>query len=187
VLSFEAIVDAVLLSSGNDATYSLAVNLARSHAGQFLSDTDALSYFADLMNRTAANLGCTDSHFVSVDGYPSPDHYSTAYDLLRISVAAANTPLIAQSVTKSRTYHVFHSGRDVVRETTNMLLKKDSEYRYAYATGMKTGSTGEKYSLAASAEKNGTEQIAIVLDAGSNAGRFQDAIHLLEQGFNKEL
>lgn len=186
VLSFEAIVDGVLLCSGNDATYTLAVNVARAARGESLSDTEALAYFAELMNETANSLGCADSHFTTVDGYPSADHYSTAYDLLAIAVEAMNTPVISASVSKSRAYHVFDSGREVVWETTNMLLKKDSPYYYEYATGMKTGSTGEGFSLAASAEKDGVRRIAIVLNATSDGGRFQDAVKLFEAAWERE-
>lgn len=184
VLSFEAIVDAVLLSSGNDAAYTLAVNVARDHSSKSLTDEDALRVFADLMDATADSLGCADSHFVTVDGYPDAEHYVTAYDMLRIAVAAANTPFCAESMAKSRAYHMFYSGRDVVWETTNLLIKKDSEYYDACVTGMKTGSTGEGYSLAASAEKNGTHMIAIVVNAESDADRYQDAEALFEYGRN---
>lgn len=182
VLSFEAIVDAVLLSSGNDAAYTLAVNIARDHASESLTDESALAEFANLMNTTADSLGCTDSHFVTVDGYPNADHYVTAYDMLRIAIAAANTPFCAKSIAKGRAYHMFHSGRDVVWETTNLLLKKDSEYYDATATGMKTGSTGEGYSLAASTERDGTSMIAILINADSDAGRYQDAMALFAYG-----
>ncbi|MCL1855294.1 MAG: hypothetical protein FWF86_06130, partial [Clostridia bacterium] len=165
VLSFHAIVDAVLLPSGNDAAYALAVNAARYADDKKRSDEEALIMFANLMNETAEALGCTDSHFTAVDGYPGSEHYSTAYDMLRIAIAAANTPVIAKSAAKSRAYHVFLSKREVVWETTNLLLKKDSGFFYQYATGMKTGSTGEAYNLAASAEKEGTSLVAIVLNA----------------------
>lgn len=182
VLSFEAIVDAVLLSSGNDATYSLAVNLARHHGGEHLSDREALAYFVGMMNQTASDIGCTDSHFMTVDGYPDTQHYATAVDLLRIAVAAINNPAMANSMAKSRAYHMFHSGRDVVWETTNKLLRKDSEHYYAYATGMKTGSTSSTdYSLAASAEKDGATLIAIVIGAPSDGVRFEEAVKLLDR------
>lgn len=183
VLSFEAIVDAVLLSSGNDATYSLAVNLARHHGGEHLSDSEALAYFVEMMNQTAGDIGCTDSHFVTVDGYPDAQHYSTAMDILRIAVAAIHNPVMERSMAKSKAYHVFHSGRDVVWENTNKLLRQESEYYYAPATGMKTGSTSSTdYALAASAESDGTTRIAIVLGAPSNGARFEEALALLTHG-----
>ena len=184
VLSFQSLVDAVMLASGNDAAYTLAVNLAREEAGnKRMENEEALTAFADLMNDTAKTLGCTDSHFVSVDGYPSPEHYTTAYDMLRIAITAANTPLTAKSAARTRAYHVFISGREAIWETTNLLLKSNSEYYYPYATGLKTGSTGEGFSLAASAEKDGTRLIAIIINARGEAERFQEAAALFEYGF----
>lgn len=186
VLSFEAIVDAVLLSSGNDATYTLAVNVARHSAGRELSIGDALAHFAGLMNATAAGLGCTDSRFVTVDGYPDPQHYTTAYDMLRIAIAAGENPALQKSVGRRRAYHVFLSGRDVVWETTNQLLQPDSPYAYPYATGMKTGSaSASSFSLAASAEKDGQRLIALVIGADSDHSRFAQAVSLLDQGFGR--
>ena len=183
VMSYQAIVDGILLPSGNDAAYTMAVNVARHVNGKNLTDEEALNVFAGLMNETANALGCADSHFISVDGYPSKDHYSTAYDMLRIAIAAANTPVIAKSAAKSQAYHVFLSKREVVWETTNLLLRKDSGYYYECATGMKTGSTGKGFSLAASAEKDGTCLIAVLIDADHDGMRFQEAIALFEYGF----
>ena len=186
ILSFEAIMDAVLLSSGNDATYTLAVSVARAVAKKSLTDTEALAYFAELMNESAAALGCEDSHFVTVDGYPNEAHYASASDLLRIAIEALNTPAIAKSMARSRAYHVFFSGREVMWENPNLLLKKDSPYYYPLATGMKTGSTGKKYSLAASAQKEDSLWIAIVLSASGDEVRFQDAITLFEAAWKQE-
>ena len=184
VLSFHSLVDAVMLASGNDAAYTLAVNLAREAEGnKQLQNEAALASFAGLMNDAAKTLGCTDSHFVSVDGYPSPEHYTTAYDMLRIAITAANTPLTAKSAARTRAYHVFISGREAIWETTNLLLKSDSEYYYPYATGLKTGSTGEGFSLAASAEKEGVRLIAILINANGEAERFREAAALFEYGF----
>lgn len=184
VLSFEAIVDAVLLSSGNDATYTLVVNLARHLWGGHLTDAEALAHYAGLMNEVAQSIGCADSHFVTVDGYPDASHYTTPADMLRIAIASASNDTMARSMAKRRAYHVLHSGRDLVWETTNKLLTQGSGYHYAYATGMKTGSTSSTdYSLAASAEKDGTTLIAIILGTPSDGARFSEAIALFESAF----
>ena len=62
---------------------------------------------------------------------------------------------------------------------TNKLLKT-----YNGANGLKTGSTSKaKYCLAASAERDGMELIAVVLGAPSTAERFGSAAKLLDYGF----
>ena len=63
---------------------------------------------------------------------------------------------------------------------TNNLLSN-----YEYATGLKTGTTdGAGYCLAATAEKNGTKLIAVLLGAPTSADRFNEAKYLFEYAFS---
>ena len=64
---------------------------------------------------------------------------------------------------------------------TNKLVRQ-----YEYATGLKTGSTGEaKFCVSATAEKNGVELIAVIMAAENSKDRFRDAVTLLNYGFGK--
>lgn len=64
---------------------------------------------------------------------------------------------------------------------TNKLIKQ-----YAYATGLKTGSTDQaKYCVSATAEKDGLELIAVIMGAPDHKIRFADATTLLNYGFGK--
>ena len=47
----------LLISSGNDAAYTIAVNVARKVGGEHLTDEQAVTYFCELMNKTAQTLG----------------------------------------------------------------------------------------------------------------------------------
>ena len=63
---------------------------------------------------------------------------------------------------------------------TNKLIKQ-----YAYATGLKTGSTGlAKYCVSATAEKDNIKLIAVIMAAPDYKGRFSDASALLDYGFS---
>jgi D-alanyl-D-alanine carboxypeptidase len=57
----------LLLESGNDAAYALAVYVSGS-----------VTQFAELMNQRAGALGCKNSHFVNPHGLDAEDHYATA-------------------------------------------------------------------------------------------------------------
>ena len=46
-----------------------------------------LSDFAGLMNEQAAALGLTETHFTKAHGLPDPEHYTTAYDMARITLS----------------------------------------------------------------------------------------------------
>ena len=64
---------------------------------------------------------------------------------------------------------------------TNKLVRQ-----YPYATGLKTGSTGEaKFCVSATAEKDGIELIAVIMAAEDSKTRFRDATTLLNYGFGK--
>lgn len=63
---------------------------------------------------------------------------------------------------------------------TNKLIKQ-----YAYATGLKTGSTGlAKYCVSATAEKDNIKLIAVIMAAPDYKVRFADASALLDYGFS---
>lgn len=75
----------LLLASGNDAALALADHAAGS-----------APVFADKMNRRAAALGLTDTHFANPHGLDAPDHYSTARDLARLMLACMDNPSFRQ-------------------------------------------------------------------------------------------
>ena len=177
--SLPAMLDALLLPSGADAAYCLAVNTARIHENNpNLSDEEALDVFRGYMNDFAANLGCTSTHFVTPDGYHHSDHYTTASDMLKIIRYAYSLDLIRESVSQSESvYGDWRNGNELVR------LDKPEHY-YAYATGVKTGFTDEaRYCLAAAAEKDDVRLFAILLGGDNPDFRFLDAVTLFERGF----
>jgi D-alanyl-D-alanine carboxypeptidase (penicillin-binding protein 5/6) len=62
---------------------------------------------------------------------------------------------------------------------TNKLLKQ-----YEYATGLKTGYTSTAgFCVSASAQKDGIELIAVIMGGSDSKSRFQDAMTLLNTGF----
>lgn len=64
---------ALLIYSANDAAVMIAEYLSGSVEG-----------FADVMNKEAALIGATNTHFVNPHGLTNEDHYTTAYDLYLI-------------------------------------------------------------------------------------------------------
>ena len=66
----------LLIGSGNDAANALAIHVSGS-----------VENFVELMNNTARELGCTNTHFVNPHGLHDENHYTTARDLLRMAAA----------------------------------------------------------------------------------------------------
>ena len=80
-LTVRQLLIALMLPSGNDAAYTLAVNIGKTIAGDnSLSNQQAIQIFMDKVNEKAKELGITDSNFVVPDGYDAEGQYTTAYE-----------------------------------------------------------------------------------------------------------
>ena len=156
----------VTVVSANDCCVALAEHIAGSEEA-----------FVARMNRRAEELGLKDTHFTSCSGLSDSDkHYSCAHDLAVIS-----RELIQHDMIKAYTTIWMDSirGGAFGLSNTNKLIRF-----YPGATGLKTGFTSRAmYCLAATAERDGVEYIAVVLHAPSSAERFESAKTLLSYGF----
>jgi D-alanyl-D-alanine carboxypeptidase (penicillin-binding protein 5/6) len=85
-LTVEQLLHCLLIPSGNDAAYVIAVHTARQMAHRpDLDEREAVNYFCRIMNKRARELGAVNSNFVNPDGFQHVEHYSTAYDLSLIA------------------------------------------------------------------------------------------------------
>ena len=133
--------------------------------------------FVERMNRRAAELGMDETHFTNCTGlFEDPDHYTTAFDVALMSRALIRHELIKRYTT---------IWMDTIRggafglNNTNKLV-----YWYPGCTGLKTGFTSKAmYCLAATAERDGVEYIAVVMRSPGIESRNADAKALLNYGF----
>lgn len=154
----------VIIQSGNDASVALAEFIAGSEGA-----------FVDIMNQQAQLLGMEDTRFGTATGLPTPEQNSTAYDLALLAKAIIqdypeNYPLYAQK------HFTFNNIRQPNR---NSLLWRDDS-----VDGLKTGHTkAAGYCLVASAQRNNTRLIAVVMGTSSPAARAQEIQKMLNYGF----
>lgn len=163
-VAVEDLLKGVIIQSGNDASVALAEFVAGSEGA-----------FVDIMNQQAQLLGMKDTHFENATGLPSPEHFSTAFDLAILARAIINDypenyPLYAE---KHFTYN------NIRQPNRNSLLWRDSS-----VDGLKTGHTEEAgYCLVASAKRNDTRFIAVVMGTSSTDSRAQEIQKMLNYGF----
>lgn len=163
-VSLEDLMRGIIIQSGNDASVAVAEHIAGSEAA-----------FADLMNQHAQLVGMKNSHFVNSTGFPAEGHYSSAYDIAvlartRILQFPENYPMYSE---KYFTYN------DIRQPNRNKLLWRDKS-----VDGLKTGHTDEAgYCLAASAIRNGTRLITVVMGTSSDEARAAETQKLLNYGF----
>ncbi|PXX90166.1 serine-type D-Ala-D-Ala carboxypeptidase [Marinobacter vulgaris] len=163
-VAVEDLLKGVIIQSGNDASVALAEFVAGSE--------DA---FVDIMNQQAEILGMNSTSFSNATGLPAQDQFSTAYDLALLAKAIINDypenyPLYAEK------HFTFNNIRQPNR---NSLLWRDDS-----VDGLKTGHTQEAgYCLVASAKRNDTRMIAVVMGSDSPAARAQEVQKMLNYGF----
>lgn len=169
----EEIIKGIAVVSGNDASVALA---------EHIGDTE--DQFVDLMNKKAKKLKMNDTVFYSPNGLGLGDnkHFdtSTVKDLALLAKHYVNAfpenmniHGMTEYTTKTRTH-------DIPQKNANGLLTS-----YKGATGLKTGMINGNYNVIATAQRDETKLIAIILGAKSANMRENDAAALLNYGFTQ--
>ena len=172
----------MLMCSGNDAAYTVAVNVAKEVSGNTnMSNSEAITYFSELMNNYARSLGATNSNFTNPDGWDDENQYSTVYDLAIISAHAIQINEIRSIVSSKSKYVVFESGENIMWKNTNALLQPESKYYLPQVIGLKTGTTANAGNcLIAVVNISGVEYIAVVIGCESDSARYRSVHELIK-------
>lgn len=182
VLTVEQLVEAMLLPSGNDAAYLLACEAGRVFKEDpSLNATEAVNAFVSQMNKQAAALGMTDTHFTNPDGIHDTDHYTTFGDLVILGKLALENETVMKYAAKAREEVTLH-GETVEWKNTNELIDPTKPYYCPYAVGLKTGQTPSAGSCLLSAFRmDGTELLIGVFGCPEEEDRFDDTLQLFNQ------
>jgi len=173
-VSVSDLLHGIIIQSGNDASVALAEHIAGSE------DT-----FADMMNRTAQKLGMKNTHFKNATGLPPAEeevkdnpplvHYSSAHDLALLARAI---------IFENQTHYALYSQKEflfngIKQSNRNLLLWQDES-----VDGLKTGHTQRAgYCLVASAVRDNTRLIAVLLGSRNERVRADEVQKLLTYGF----
>ncbi|HET9591436.1 MAG TPA: D-alanyl-D-alanine carboxypeptidase family protein [Solirubrobacterales bacterium] len=159
----------LILRSGNDAAHTLAIDAAGSEAR-----------FVAQMNRYAAALGLSHTHYANPVGLDEKGNYSSAGDLMTLTRQLLAEPAFAKIAdSRSAVLRSVHPQRRI--ESINELLELAP-----WVTGVKTGHTfGALYVLVGSGRKHGISLISVVVGAWTDEERFDGNLALLEWGFSQ--
>ncbi|MBQ4058890.1 MAG: D-alanyl-D-alanine carboxypeptidase [Lachnospiraceae bacterium] len=168
----EDILKCMIVSSANDAAVAMGETIAGSEEA-----------FVQMMNERAKELGMNNTHFENACGLEAQGHMMSAKDiailsrelLLRHPNVLDYTTIWMDSIT-----HKTNKGEsEFGLANTNKFLKK-----YEGANGLKTGYTSDAgFSMSATATRNGTTLIAVVMGSKTKDIRYSDAAKLLDYGF----
>ena len=180
-LTVEMLIEGMLLQSGNDAAYVLAVAGGQAIANDpELPGWEAIAVFMQRMNARAAYYGLTGSNFVNPDGIDNENHYTTTADLLIIAKLALTNELICRYAGMAKDTVTYESGERANWWNTNYLLHEDTGYYCPAAIGLKTGSTSGagKCLLSAFTKDDGGTLIVCVLGCENDHVRYSDTLTL---------
>ncbi|MDD4601835.1 D-alanyl-D-alanine carboxypeptidase DacF [bioreactor metagenome] len=156
---------AVAVVSANDAAVAIMEHIFGSE-----------QFAVDAMNKRAQELGLKDTHFNSVNGLPTTDHYMSAFDTALIVKEAVHHPLYMELCSIKEYW--LRDGKNWLVNTNKLL------WWYKGADGLKTGWTEEaKYCFAGTAKRDGLRLIAVVFATPEPRSHLRESMRLLDWGF----
>ena len=172
-ITFEQCLYGIMVGSANEAA-----NAAAEYTAGSIDD------FVVLMNKRAAELGCTESHFTNTNGLHDDDHYTSAHDLALIASAFFQNDMLCKIGNTDR-----YEFKATATQPDDFILKNKhrlitGEVPYDGILGGKTGYTDEsRQTLVTCAEQNGMRLVCIVF-LEETPDQFTDTIELFDYGFH---
>jgi D-alanyl-D-alanine carboxypeptidase len=155
----------LMVKSAND----MAVVIAEGVGGTYEN-------FIAEMNRTAAELGMTGTHYANPNGLPDEGQITTARDMAILARAIYREFPDQEALFRIPALRL---GKRLIRNHNKLID------HYLGADGMKTGFIcAGGYNIVATATRGNKKLIAIVMGGRSNASRNEDVAKLFEKGFS---
>ena len=166
-VTIEQLLYGALVQSGNDAAYALSEAVAGSK-----------TKFVKKMNKTAKNIGCTNTHFSNPAGLKDSDNYTTANDMLMIVKIALDNETIRE-IAGTEKYMMKPTNKSGVREYKSGVFSLDDSV-YAGKNGFWDGVA----TTALGCDKKGLD-LYIVLFGDTDEGRKDDVKALINYSTEK--
>jgi D-alanyl-D-alanine carboxypeptidase (penicillin-binding protein 5/6) len=174
-VKLDALLNSLLVYSGNDAGIAIAEHIGGSEAG-----------FSKLMNETAKSIGAVHSNFINAHGLHDDNHYTTAYDLYLIF----NELLMYDkfvSIINQASYTIQYTDKDnhpkeVQFLNTNRYLKGlETAPEGITVTGGKTGTTSKAGNclILHSKDSNNKSYVSLIMQASDGNSLFSQMTKLL--------
>ena len=160
-IKVEDLLRGVIIQSGNDATIVLAEGLSGSE-----------EKFAKEMTKKALEIGMENSNFVNASGWPDPQHYSTAQDLVVMT---------RRMIEDFSEYYKMFAEKEFTYSNIKQQNRNPLLYRDVGADGLKTGHTEVGgYGLIGTAQKDGRRVIMVINGLESDKDRANESVRLIE-------
>src|SRR6185503_4206482 len=166
-VQLEALLNGLLLVSGNDAAVAIAQHVGGSVPG-----------FVRMMNERARQLGLTCTHYTSPHGLQDAGNHSCAADLATLARADLHLRRIRRIARRDRAIVKFPiKGGRLFLYNNNPLMRAG----YRGVTGLKTGYTDRAGRSIVGTARRGKVELGVVLLHAYNTS--DQAARLLDRGF----
>lgn len=170
-MKVEDLFKSMVIASANDAAVVLAEKVSNNERN-----------FAAQMNLHAKKIGCKNTNFVNATGLPEDNHYTTSYDMALIAcdLLKKYEDIVINYSSMYESYIRNDTASPFWLVNTNKMLKLNNGI-----DGLKTGWTNEAgYCITTTMKKDNMRLVAVVMGAETPTLRNNDAMTLLNYGFN---
>ncbi|MDO5540517.1 MAG: hypothetical protein Q4F83_10670 [Eubacteriales bacterium] len=173
-LTLEQCLYGIMMASANEISNAVAEHIGGS-----------IDEYVKMMNERAAQIGCTNTHFVNVHGLHEEDHYVCAKDMALIMKEAMKNEKFREII---QTVEYDYPETNKVKEKRYFMNHHKMLFEegmvYDGCLGGKTGYTDEAWNtLVTAAERDGQFLIAVVLRSPGLYVSYEDTKVLLDYGF----
>ena len=167
-MSIKDLLYCLLVQSANESANILATRVAGS-----------IPDFVKMMNEYVESIGCKNTNFVNCHGLDEEEQYTTADDMLLITLKAIEIPEFKE-ITSTVSYTVPKTNMSGERKlyTTNWMMNSGHpSYYYEYVSGIKTGTTSKAgRCIISTASKDGYNYVGIVMGAKNEESDENEAL-----------
>lgn len=167
-ISVDDALESLMIISSNDVAFALAEEVGGSIKG-----------FSKMMNKKAKELGATGTHFVTPNGLPNEDHYTTAHDMALFGKEALKYPDILEKMSQ-REAVIETNERSVTIKSPNSIPTKNQK-----ALGGKTGFTNAAQHTLIEVLKDGDKKVVAVTMHSTKDGKYEDMNTMSEYAFSQ--
>lgn len=161
----EDLLRGLLIQSGNDAAMTLAEGIGGTEDN-----------FADIMNKRAAELGMTHSHFANARGKADPSQYVTAHDMALLA---------AHVIRDDQDYYHYFGEKEFTWNRIRQLNRNPLLTMNMGADGLKAADPADGgFGLVGSAVQDGQRLIVAMYGLKSATERAEEARKLFDYGFH---
>ena len=165
VLTYTDLLHAMMLTSSVEAAETIAYKIGEGNTSKFV----------EMMNDKAAELGMADTHFTNATGMYDPNQYTTANDMLKLTVYALGVPYF-ENISTAFTYTPSvpnpknHPEMDKwIWTNSNVMMDSQGDYAYSGAKGIKTANLERAgRNIITMASRDGNKYLAVLMKSPLN-------------------